>query len=169
MWCPYISLNGHSLVRITRTSVFMVLLQRTPVASLRSFCMRNRWYDFFLLHLFFYYLFYINIFNWQYFSYCRLWFLDVSQAQMSFLLKRIRGLFFLKLLFPWIWWIYCFLFKIHITAGWRRDTMMILRPIQILIQICGWRHDHLMGPIEIRYTNSLTLQMRTCRRPVMLQ
>jgi hypothetical protein len=36
----------------------------------------------------------------------------------------------------WIWLL--FFFKIHITSGWRRDTRMILQPIQNAIQICGW-------------------------------
>ena len=75
----------------------------------------------------------INIFNWQYFFSCRLWFLDASQARWSFLLKHICEVmttkkwcnslwivelstlwyvsfqpFFLKLLFPWTLWIYFF-------------------------------------------------------------
>jgi len=45
----------------------------------------------------------------------------------------------------------------------------ILRLTWILIRIYGWRQDHLMDPIEIGCMNSLTLQPRTCRRPVVSQ
>jgi hypothetical protein len=45
----------------------------------------------------------------------------------------------------------------------------ILRPTRISIQIYGWRQDHLMDPIEIGCTDSPTLHLRTCGRPVVSQ
>jgi hypothetical protein len=62
-----------------------------------------------------------------------------------------------------------FFFRIHITPDWRRDMVTILWPIQISIQICGWRHDCLVDHIEIGCTVSLTLRLRTCERPTMFQ
>ena len=46
------------------------------------------------------------------------------------------------------------------------DTWMILRSIKILIWICGWMQNRPVDPIEIGCTYSLTLQSRTCGRPI---
>jgi hypothetical protein len=45
----------------------------------------------------------------------------------------------------------------------------ILRPIQISIQICGWRWDRLVDPKKIRSMGSPTLRPKTCSRPVVSQ
>jgi len=45
----------------------------------------------------------------------------------------------------------------------------ILRPIQISIQICGWRWDSLVDPIKIRSAGSPTLRLKTCVRLVVSQ
>ena len=45
----------------------------------------------------------------------------------------------------------------------------ILRPIRILVRICGWRKDRLVDPIKIGCTGSPTLRPRTCGRPVVSQ
>jgi hypothetical protein len=45
----------------------------------------------------------------------------------------------------------------------------IRRPIQISIQICGWRWDHLVDPIKIGSTGSPTLRLKTCVRLVVSQ
>jgi len=45
----------------------------------------------------------------------------------------------------------------------------ILRPIRILIRICGWTLDRPVDPIKIGCTGSPTLLPRTCRRPVVSQ
>jgi len=45
----------------------------------------------------------------------------------------------------------------------------ILRPTRISIRIYGWRQDRLVDPIEIGCTNSPTLRLRTCGRPVVSQ
>jgi len=45
----------------------------------------------------------------------------------------------------------------------------ILRPIQILIQICGWRWDHLVDPKKIESMGSPTRRSKTCGRPVVSQ
>jgi hypothetical protein len=45
----------------------------------------------------------------------------------------------------------------------------ILRPIQISIQICGWRWDRLVDPIKIGSTGSLTLRLKTCVQLVVSQ
>jgi hypothetical protein len=55
--------------------------------------------------------------------------------------------------------------KIHITPGWRRDTVTFLQSIQILIRICDWGQDHPVDSIEIRCTVSLTLRPKTCEGP----
>jgi hypothetical protein len=65
--------------------------------------------------------------------------------------------------------IYFLIFRRHIIAGWGRDMGTILRPTRISIQIYGWRQDHLMDPIEIGCTDSPTLHLRTCGRPVVSQ
>jgi hypothetical protein len=62
-----------------------------------------------------------------------------------------------------------FFSRIHITPSWRRDTVTILRPIQISIQICGWRHEYLVDLIEIGCAVSLTLRLRTYGRPAVFQ
>jgi hypothetical protein len=46
---------------------------------------------------------------------------------------------------------------------------MILRPIRILIWICGWRLDRPVDPIKIECMSSPTLRPRTCGRPVVSQ
>ena len=56
-----------------------------------------------------------------------------------------------------------------IIAGWGKDMGTILRPIRILIWICGWRLDHLVDPIKIGSTDSPTIRPKTCGRPVMSQ
>jgi len=43
----------------------------------------------FFITSFFGLLIFINIFNWQHFLSCRLWFLDASKARWSFLLKHM--------------------------------------------------------------------------------
>jgi len=45
----------------------------------------------------------------------------------------------------------------------------ILRPIQISIQICGWRWDRLVDPKKIGSTGSPTLRPKTCCRSVVSQ
>jgi len=62
-----------------------------------------------------------------------------------------------------------FIFRIPITAGWGRDIGTILWPIRNSIRIYGWRLDHLVDPIKIRFTGSPTLRLRTCGRPVVFQ
>jgi hypothetical protein len=62
-----------------------------------------------------------------------------------------------------------FISKRHITVGWGRDTGTILQPTRILIWIYGWRQDRLMDSIEIGCTNSPTLLLRTCGRPIISQ
>jgi len=62
-----------------------------------------------------------------------------------------------------------FIFKRPIIIGWRRDTGMIFWPIRNLIRICGWRLDHQVDPIKIRFTGSPTLRPTTCGRPVVFQ
>jgi len=62
-----------------------------------------------------------------------------------------------------------FISQRHITASWGRDMGTILRPTRISIQICGWRQDSLVDPIEIKCTDSLTLWPRTCGRPIVSQ
>jgi len=61
------------------------------------------------------------------------------------------------------------IFRRHIIAGWGRDMRTIFRPIWISNQICGWRQVRLVDPIKIRYTDSPTLQPRTCRQLVVSQ
>jgi hypothetical protein len=61
------------------------------------------------------------------------------------------------------------IFRRYIIVGWGRDTRTILRPIQILIRICGWRQDRLVDLIKIRCTDSPTLRSRTCGRSVVSQ
>jgi len=61
-----------------------------------------------------------------------------SQAQ-RFMACWFATIFFLKLLFIWIWWIYFFIYRKHITGGWRKDTETIFQPTQISIWIYGWR------------------------------
>jgi hypothetical protein len=62
-----------------------------------------------------------------------------------------------------------FIFRRPIIIGWGRDTGTIFWPIQNSIRICGWRLDHQMDPIKIRFTGSLTLRPTTCSRPVVFQ
>jgi hypothetical protein len=62
-----------------------------------------------------------------------------------------------------------FIFRRPIIAGWGRDIGTILWPIRNLIRICGWRLDHLVDPIKIGFTGSLTLWPRTCGRLVVFQ
>ena len=81
----------------------------------------------------------------------------------------VQLFFFCKLLFYFIelnLMISFFISRRHITAGWGRDTGMILRPTRISIRICGLRQDHLVDSIEIGCMDSPTLQPRTCGRPV---
>jgi hypothetical protein len=66
-WRACVSCDDHSPVQKIKTGVFTVLLPNILTAPFHSFRMRSRWYDFFLLHPFFYLLFFINIFNWKYF------------------------------------------------------------------------------------------------------
>jgi len=83
---------------------------------------------------------------------------------------------FYKLLFSWIASWIAFddfftdgIFRRPIIAGWGRDMGKIRRPIQISIQICGWRWDRLVDPIKIRSMGSLTLRLKTCVRLVVSQ
>jgi len=62
-----------------------------------------------------------------------------------------------------------FILRRPIIAGWGREIRTILWPIQISIRICGWRSDRPVDPITIGCTGSLTLQPRTCGRPVVSQ
>jgi hypothetical protein len=62
-----------------------------------------------------------------------------------------------------------FIFRRPIIVGWGRDMGTILRPIQNLIRICGWRLDRPVDPIKIDCMGSPTLRPRTCRRPVVSQ
>jgi len=62
-----------------------------------------------------------------------------------------------------------FIFRRPIIASWGRYMGTILRPIRILIRICGWRLDRLVDPIKIGCMGSLTLRLRTCERPVVSQ
>jgi len=72
---------------------------------------------------------------------------------------------FCKVLFSWIApWI-AFddfftdgIFRRPIIASWGRDMRTIRRPIQISIQICGWRLDHLVDPIKIGSTLSINIE-----------
>jgi len=75
---------------------------------------------------------------------------------------------FCKLLFSWIQYDDFFfkIFKRPIIVGWGRDMGTILRPIQISIQICGWRWDRLVDLTKIRSMGSPTLRPKTCDRPV---
>jgi len=83
---------------------------------------------------------------------------------------------FCKLLFSWITsWIGFDdffsdgIFRRPIIASWGRDMGTIRRPIQISIQICGWRRDRLVDPIKIRSTGSPTLRLKTCVQLVVSQ
>jgi hypothetical protein len=83
---------------------------------------------------------------------------------------------FYKLLFSWIASWIAFddfftdeIFRRPIIAGWGRDMGTIRRPIQISIQIYGWRWDRLVDPIKIGSTGSPTLQLKTCVRLVVSQ
>jgi hypothetical protein len=77
---------------------------------------------------------------------------------------------FCKLLFSWIAYDDFFkIFRRPIIAGWERDMGTIFRPIQILIQICGWRWDHMVDSKKIGSTGSPTLRPKTCGRPVVSQ
>ena len=60
-------------------------------------------------------------------------------------------------------------FRRPIIAGWGRDMGTILRPIQISIQICGWRWDRLVDLKKIRSAGSPTLRPKTYGRPVVSQ
>jgi len=62
-----------------------------------------------------------------------------------------------------------FIFRRPIIIGWGRDTGTILLPIRNSIRICGWRLDHQVDPIKIRFTGSPTLRPTTCGRPVVFQ
>jgi len=62
-----------------------------------------------------------------------------------------------------------FILRRPIIASWGRDTGTILRLIQNLIRICGWRLDHPVDPIKIGFTGSPTLQLRTCGWLVVFQ
>jgi hypothetical protein len=84
--------------------------------------------------------------------------------------------FICKLLFSWIASWIAFddfftdgIFRRPIIAGWGRDMGTIRRPIQISIQICGWRWDRLVDPIKIGSTGSPTLQLKTCVQLVVSQ
>jgi hypothetical protein len=46
---------------------------------------------------------------------------------------------------------------------------MILRPTWISILIYRWRQDRLVDPIEIGCIDSLALQLKTCRQPIVSQ
>jgi hypothetical protein len=61
------------------------------------------------------------------------------------------------------------IFRRPIIVGWGRDMGTILRPIQISIQICGWRWDRLVNLIKIGSMGSPTLQLKTCVRLVVSQ
>ena len=61
------------------------------------------------------------------------------------------------------------IFRRPIIVGWGRDMGTILRPIRIVIQICGWRWDRLVDPKKIGSTGSPTLRPKTCGRPVVSQ
>jgi hypothetical protein len=61
------------------------------------------------------------------------------------------------------------IFRRPIIASWGRDMGTICRPIQISIQICGWRQDRLVDPIKIGSTGSPTLRLKTCVRLVVSQ
>jgi hypothetical protein len=77
---------------------------------------------------------------------------------------------FHMLLFSWIEYDDFFLiFRRHIIISWGRDTRTILRPTRISIWICGWRQDHLVDPIKIGCTDSLTLQTITCGQLIVSQ
>jgi hypothetical protein len=62
-----------------------------------------------------------------------------------------------------------FIFRRPIIVGWGRDMGTILRPIRILIRICGWRLDRPMDPIKIGCMGSPTLRPKTYGRPVVSQ
>ena len=127
-----------------------------------------------------FFFYYIHFFYLTTVFYCRLWFLDTraewwsskkgrsssSIAEFNILWYVDFQYFLIKLLFLWIFWLFS---RIHITLGWRRDTRTILWPIRISIQICGWRQDCSMNPIEIECIISLTLRSRTYRRPIVFQ
>jgi len=83
---------------------------------------------------------------------------------------------FCKLLFSWIASWIAFddfftdgIFRRPIIAGWGRDMGTIRRPIQISIQICGWRWDRLVDSIKIGFAGSPTLRLKTCVRLVVSQ
>jgi len=83
---------------------------------------------------------------------------------------------FCKLLFSWIAsWIEFDdffidgIFRRPIIAGWGRDMGTIHRPIQISIQIYGWRQDRLVDSIKTGSTGSPTLRLTTCVRLVVSQ
>jgi len=83
---------------------------------------------------------------------------------------------FCKLLFSWIASWIAFddfltngIFRRPIIASWRRDMGTIRRPIQISIQIYGWRQDRLMDLIKIGSMGSPTLRLKTCVRLVVSQ
>jgi hypothetical protein len=84
-----------------------------------------------------------------------------SQVQ-KFVVSWVLTIFFLNYIFFNLTTCFYFLGK-HITLNCRRDMRTILQPIRNLIQICGWRLDYLMDPIEIMFTISLTLQLRICK------
>jgi hypothetical protein len=65
--------------------------------------------------------------------------------------------------------IFFLIFRRHIIISWGRDTRTILRPTRISIWICGWRQDHLVDPIKIGCTDSLTLQTITCGQLIVSQ
>jgi len=62
-----------------------------------------------------------------------------------------------------------FIFRRPIIIGWGRDTGTIFWSIWTSIRIYGWRLDHQVGPIKIRFTGSPTLRPTTCGRPVVFQ
>jgi len=66
-WRPYVSRDSHSLVRRTGTGVFMVLLQRISTVTLCCFACEVDGKCFLFTSILFNMLFFINIFNWQYF------------------------------------------------------------------------------------------------------
>jgi hypothetical protein len=83
---------------------------------------------------------------------------------------------FCKLLFSWIASWIAFddfftngIFKRPIIIGWGRDMGTIRQPIQISIQICGWRWDRLVDPIKIGSTGSPTPRLKTCVQLVVSQ
>jgi hypothetical protein len=55
-----------------------------------------------------------------------------------------------------------FFIRKHITPDCRRNIGAILWPIQNSIRIYGWRLDHLVDLIEIKFMVSSTLWMRIC-------